>query len=288
MICGHKFGVIMEAWKSQIVSATILFFSCIAPAMANDPYQDGMDAFNAKRYHAAEDLFMQAAARSPSDPHIFMQLGRTREMLLDRDGAKEAYEGAFKINPFGAEGRTAKEALINLSATIEGKKHAPMDSAEVMRQSANTIQAQGRELSGRAINESDAMANSRRRLGRIGRNNARFLRWGAEVSDPFGIGRQQRRMDDATQATLYRAFGRTRATGAQQSANNLVGLLAEHGYSSSPHLRALGTNLYVRNYASPEDDEQPPQDPVEQMHAVQQRLSDLPVEMRARQAKLTP
>jgi tetratricopeptide (TPR) repeat protein len=273
--------------KLQITFVAILFFSCFGPALASDPYQDGMDAFNAKRYHAAEESFLQAAAHSPSDPNIFMQLGRTREMLLDREGAKEAYEGAFKINPFGPEGKAAKTALLNLSATIEGKKHAPMDSEEVMRQSATSIQREARELGNRTINEGEAMANARYRLGRIG-NPRRVLRWNAEVSDPFGIARQSRMMNDATQGALYRTFGRVRATTAQQSANNLVGLLAEHGHATNPHLRALGTNLYVRNYASPDDDELPPQDPVFEMRATQIKLSDLPVELRAKAAKLTP
>jgi len=273
--------------KLPITLVTILFFSCFTPALASDPYQDGMNAFNERRYHAAEELFMQAAAHSPSNPSIFMQLGRTREILLDREGAKEAYEDAFKINPFGPEGKSAKECLLNLSATIEGKKHAPMDSEETMRQSARSIQMQGRELGNRSINESDAASNARLRLGNI-RNPHRLLRWNAEVSDPYGIERNSRRMDDAAQSTLYRAFGRTRAANAQQSANNLVGLLAEHGYATNPHLRALGTNLFVRNYATPEDDEQPPQDPVVEMHATQVKLSDLPVELRAKEAKLTP
>ena len=74
----------------------------------------------------------------------------------------------------------------------------------------------------------------------------------------------------------------------QKSANNLESLLGEKPRAGSPHLRALGTNLFVRNYSEHDDDSLPPVDPVLELKARQEKLSDLDKGDHARANKLMP
>ncbi|MDR3613594.1 MAG: hypothetical protein P4L53_08505 [Candidatus Obscuribacterales bacterium] len=89
------------------------------------------------------------------------------------------------------------------------------------------------------------------------------------------------RTDAAVRAAHYQTLGLLQATETQKSANNLKTLLAEDKNRAGPHLRALGTNLYVRNYSDHDDDSYAPEDPLLQLKATAQRLADLPVGQKA-------
>ncbi len=83
------------------------------------------------------------------------------------------------------------------------------------------------------------------------------------------------RSDSAVQAMRAQQEAVHSATELQKSANNLQSLLGEQPKYGTPHLRALGTNLFVRNYSEHDDDSTPPVDPPLELKAKAVKLSDL-------------
>jgi tetratricopeptide (TPR) repeat protein len=108
------------------------------------------------------------------------------------------------------------------------------------------------------------------------------------VSNTAVINSSWIRADSQVQAMRAQTAGVASATELQKSANNLESLLGEKPMAGSPHLRALGPNLFVRNYADHDDDSIPPVDPIIELKAKQQRLADLERGDRAKAQRLFP
>ena len=108
------------------------------------------------------------------------------------------------------------------------------------------------------------------------------------VSNTSVINSSWVRADSQVQAMRAQTAGVASATELQKSANNLESLLGEKPMAGSPHLRALGTNLFVRNYADHDDDSIPPVDPIIELKARQQSLADLERGDRAKAQRLFP
>ena len=109
-----------------------------------------------------------------------------------------------------------------------------------------------------------------------------------EVSNQARINTSWIRNDSMVQGMKAQQQGVQSAAELQKSANNLESLLGEKPRAGSPHLRALGTNLFVRNYSDHDDDSTPPQDPPLELKAKQEKLSDLDQGLHAKALKLTP
>jgi tetratricopeptide (TPR) repeat protein len=286
----------------SLLLGSLAFTTLLAPsALAATPFDTGMEDLRLTRYHAAEIDFENAVAKNRSDARSLIMLGRTRELLKDPDGAKEAYTAAFNLNPFNSDGLQAKQALLDLASDLAAKKSAPLDDASTTRKTADTIQRQGRQLAQRYTNNGDALAQARLNLtfdsyradrirnGKLGLGMG-FYRFGlgnyGDLSSWDRIRNSYRQYDDQAQALNYRTAAAKTAALAQSSAGDLLSLLGETGHATNPHLRALGTNLYVRNYESAQADELPPEDPPLPLHAKALKLSDLPVELQAKAKKL--
>jgi tetratricopeptide (TPR) repeat protein len=108
------------------------------------------------------------------------------------------------------------------------------------------------------------------------------------VSNTAAINSSWIRADSQVQAMRAQEGGVKAAMELQKSANNLESLLGEKPSAGSPHLRALGTNLFVRNYADHDDDSIPPVDPIIELKARQQRLADLERGDHVKSQKLLP
>ncbi len=255
--------------------AVLLVGSCAAVQAASSPFKDGMAAFNARRFHEAESDFEQAAANSPSNQEAFIMLGKTRELLQDADGAREAYQSAFKINPFNSSGAAAKQAILTVTANKEAQKHQPPDDPNTIRQTVRTIHVQAQALGRNYINRSNAHANNK--MWQY--SDDQYWAWAnpGDVSGWNTLHQLHHYMDNQTQAYRYQSEGYKRAASVQQSANNLVDLIADHASSSAPHLRAAGTNLYVRYYGGIEPPPLPPEDPLIELHAVAKSLGPVKI-----------
>jgi tetratricopeptide (TPR) repeat protein len=336
--------------------ATLALLTALLPsaALASQLLEDGKQDFAIKRYHAAADEFGRVVKAEPSNSAAYYWLGRALEELKDRDGAKAMYEASFKLDPFGAEGREARESLFSLEAKKAVLDH-PTDGVKVTGDTVRVINQQAGDLRGIKINYGNTMAHYRMNLGaqqaaQFGYNGPMNI---SNISDPYAqynnlgalqaiknqvrsnygnnpymagggapgmagqpggmgaagagngmglgtagaqmpynmnykmYGQQQPisnfatmdssyvRSDARVQATRYQSDALHSAAEVQKSANNLQELIGDPRHDLEPHLRALGTNLYVRNYSEHDNDTVAPVDPPIELKAHEMRLQDL-------------
>jgi hypothetical protein len=97
-----------------------------------------------------------------------------------------------------------------------------------------------------------------------------------DLSNLDRINRMYEISDASTQSLRYRNQGQEAAYQSRASANNLLRLLSEPATLGSPKLRALGTNLYVRNYGEFDYDDVAPADPLLELRATALKLPSKP------------
>lgn len=315
--------------------------------------RQAIDAYRAKRFHAAEDLLNDAIALDPTNQQAHLWLGKTLEMLLDPKAAKAEYENCYKINPFTPDGINARKLSMDVAGRVAGEAAAPLDDVKTVTKTTQIINQQANDLKGRWLNWGQNGANWQMQKYQNTYNAGRYnnaynpyggaggynggynpyggaggynggynpngsaggyggaggpggqggygggyngfgpnANWGNGnygYANPFGrnntvsnmnqIQQSYLRSDTQVQAYRYRTTGTQAAAYAQESANNLETLLAEKARPGEAKLRALGTNLYIRNYGSKANDgnvlSTPPEDPVEQLRATAKRLADV-------------
>ncbi|HNB25157.1 MAG TPA: hypothetical protein PKZ32_22240 [Candidatus Melainabacteria bacterium] len=281
-----------ETSKSMPVHCVIfvMFFLCCAfsfaclPASAG-PLEDGVEQYYYKRFHTAAMFFEEACAKDPMNwkPHFY--LARTLEQLREYEAAKAEFEYCFRLNPFSKEGRLAKQAVLDLASDRERRKHIA-DDPMIVQQALRLLNAQSADMKGRIRAEANRLANERMRLAAerlnmpVETNPNRYRRWyyrpDDEVSNRAYIQGSWHRNDAMREAALARIEATRRASEIQKSSNNLKLLIADPSNKpGSAKLRALGTNLYVRFYGSPERDDVPGEDKPLELRARAGLLSDL-------------
>ncbi len=249
------------------------------------PLEDGVEQYYYKRFHTAAMLFEQACAKDPMNwkPHFY--LARTLEQLREYEAAKSEFEYCFRLNPFSKEGRLAREAVLDLASEREKRKHIA-DDPLIIQQALRLLNSQSADLKGRLRTEANRLANDRmaRAAGRlhmtVETNPARYRRWyyrpDEEISNRTYIQNSWHRNDAMREAALARHEAVRRSVEIQKSANNLKLLIADPSNKpGNAKLRALGTNLYVRFYGSPERDDVPGEDKPLELRARAGLLSDL-------------
>jgi len=256
-----------------------------APRAQAGPLEDGIEQYYYKRFRTAAMFFEEACARNPMSwkPHFY--LARTLEQLREYDAAKAEFEFCFRLNPFSKEGRLAKQAVLDLASDREKRKHVAEDPM-IVQQALRLLNLQSSDLKGRLRNEADRLANDRmaraaQRLQlRVETDPTRYRRWyyrpDDEVSNRAYIQNSWHRNDAMREAALARYEAARRSVEIQKSANNLKLLLADPNHKpGNARLRALGTNLYVRFYGSPERDDVPGEDKPLELRARAGLLSDM-------------
>ncbi len=255
---------------------------------ASSSFEQGVEQFQAKRYHAAAKLFTQAESQSPNSQPVHLYMGQTLEQLLDTEGAKSEYEACFRINPFNLPGRKAKELLLNLSGKQAAKIYAAADTPETVEQTVRIIKGQTAEAKSRYRNWGDLYARQRLRQGNYSaslwnqqanlalsdlRHNQYYGRGAQDEISSWGVIHSHYAVTDAqTQAYRARSWGTQAQANLQESANNLIRNINRRGAPDQPMLRAQGTNLYVRYYGGSEQDDLPPEDPPLELKAVAKKL----------------
>jgi len=255
------------------------------PRALAGPLEDGVEQYYYKRYHTAAMFFEEACAKDPMNwkPHFY--LARTLEQLREYEAAKAEFEYCFRLNPFSKEGRLAKQAVLDLAADRERRKHIA-DDPMIVAQALRLLNSQSADLKGRIRAEANRLANERMRVAaerlgmRVETNPNRYRRWyyrpDEEVSGRAYIQNSWHRNDAMREAALARIEATRRAAEIQKSSNNLKLLIADPSNKpGSAKLRALGTNLYVRFYGSPERDDIPGEDKPLELKAKAGLLSDL-------------
>ncbi len=285
----------MKGWKTTAVLLFVLSMVGSTDAHAAMSLVDeGKENFTARRFYAAEDCFNRALQADPQNQLIRYLLGQTLEQLYDNKAAKAAYTDCFRINPFNDQGMAAKKALVQLSGRIEEKAHEATDKPETMLKTLDMIQGQAAELQrnyimrGRgqaawALEQGNRAAAQR---GYYSRMTMRGLRNGRglydyneyyEMSHTGQIASAWYRADAQAQGLGHIAQTTQAAREIANSAANLQILLAAPKRADEPKLRALGTNLYVRNYGTDDHaDPTPPEDPPIELKATELKLASLP------------
>ena len=267
-----------------------MFFLCFAagisvPRAMAGPLEDGIEQYYYKRFHTAAMFFEEACARDPMNwkPHFY--LARTLEQLREYEAAKAEFEYCFRLNPFSKEGRLAKAAVLELASDREKRKHVAEDPM-IVQQALRLLNLQSAGLKGRLRADAerlaaDRMARAAHRLNmQVETNPNRYRRWyyrtDDEVSNRAYIQNSWHRTDAMRESALARHEAVRRSVEIQKSSNNLKLLLADPtNKPGSAKLRALGTNLYVRFYGSPERDDVPGEDKPLELKARAGLLSDL-------------
>lgn len=303
-------------YKSKLLAVSIgvtsLLWLLSLAAFCASAFDEGINCFRNRQFRAASGFFEQAIKQQPSNPQAYFWLGRTLEQLKDREGAKTMYEACYQLNPFCQQGMQAKKALLDLADSTARTQH-PIDSPEIVHHTVRTIQRQADDLKQIKINHGNAHAQYRMRLGayeaaRIGyemqqeiedinqqmryysrRNRGMPLYYDVtgiqELSNRAQINANYQVTDSRVQARRYQQEALYQAAELQNSANNLTSLLSETKKPGEPKLRALGTNLFVRNYGEFDRDDIAPEDPQMELKATARRLSDPPAEVRAASKK---
>jgi tetratricopeptide (TPR) repeat protein len=282
-------------WRTSAVALLCLVSIAVhRPVLAADSgaLADGLEQFNYKRYHAASQCFEQAISLDPLNIKAHYYLGLCFEELKDADSAKQEYETAFRLNPFSEQGHAAREALMQLAGSVEKAKH-PTDGAKIFQQAVRQINTQSADNAQRWIDWGNMKHDYRVRLGNIEAGMAngtaqqalqglRGSPYAREISNQYVLRASYQLTDSQVQANRYWQDAANAARFTRESANSLKQLLSEAPKSNSaaPRLRALGTNLYVRNYGD-YDDELPPADPPLELRAQAKSFSDLPSELKA-------
>ena len=153
-----------------------------APRAAAGPLEDGVEQYYYKRFHTAAMFFEEACAKDPMNwkPHFY--LARTLEQLREYEAAKAEFEYCFRLNPFSKEGRLAKEAVLDLAADREARKHVAEDPM-IVQQALRLLNSQSADLKGRVRAEANRLANERMRLAaerlnlRVETDPNRYRRW---------------------------------------------------------------------------------------------------------------
>jgi tetratricopeptide (TPR) repeat protein len=286
------FVSLMAAFVFGLMSISACF-----SAAASLPFDQGVEQFNSKRYHAASDLFEKAIQSDPRNQKYHYYFGMCLEELKEYGAAQEEYDYSYRLNPFSTEGNSARQAILSIQALLQRRDH-PVDSPAVFGHTVSDINRQSADVQQRWLNWGEREAAFRNQLGMIEIQNiqrnanqqvvdARRMR--ADNSMIMSEAQRQANyinLDTQVQANKYRFDARHAATETQLSANTLKQLLSEAPKTGQPHLRALGTNLYVRNYGT-FDDGPVPEDPLEELRASALKFSDLPVEQHAVPAKLS-
>lgn len=284
----------MKRWKTTGMLLLVLAIVGCTSAQAMSLVDEGKENFKARRFYAAEDCFNRAILADPQNQLIRYLLAQTLEQLYDNNAAKAAYTDCFRINPFNEQGMAAKKALVQLNGRIEEKAHEATDKPETVLKTIDTIRGQSAELQQNYVMRGRAQAawaleqgnRAAAQQGYYSRMTMRGLRNGRgiydynryyEMSSAGQIATAWHRADAQSQALRHTVQATQAAREIANSAANLQILLAEPKRANEPKLRALGTNLYVRNYGTDDHaDPIPPEDPPIELKATELKLASLP------------
>lgn len=228
-----------------------------------DVMEEGLQNFQAKRYHAAQENFELAAVLAPTDSATHYFLGVISLKLRDYDAARRELKLAFRLDPFGEFGQLAKASLLEATsqAVIHGRP--PADPEAIVQQCLRQMRRQTRDRIALNIAKGGAYAQMRmrsgndhlRRLADMPRGPRNPMAYMPNLNrDPYFISTDYQfrtnwlRTDYQSQAIIAHTDGIKRARTVQESANNLKELLSQSPRPGQPRLRAFGTNLYVRYY----------------------------------------
>ncbi len=277
--------------KTSLLMVTLLGWLCLQQAtLASSLFNEALEQCKLHRYHAAADFLARAENQDPFNQQIHLYMGKILEILRQPDEARSEYEYCFRLNPFGKQGHLARQSILNLAVAQAAKENAPVDTSESIRQSIQIMQEQAQNAAGRFVGWGNADAAYRLNLG--GRESAQYLQQARAMLEEMRACRIQdpvlesmiyeqalnqshfAQTDSQVQSLHARRQAARAAADTQETVNNLVSQMGqERTLPDDAMLRAVGTNLYVRYYGTPQTDDIAPPDPPLELRAVPKRIS---------------
>ena len=189
----------------------------------------GIDSYNARDFHKAEDDFELCCAMAPDMARVHAYLAIAKLQINQRQAAIDEFRISYEIDPFGSYGRYAKECLLKLAGDEAIRKRGPVDSDKILHSSLDKINDQSSKLMALHSQEGNRMAQTR------------------YASNPF-FSASNGYADAQIQGTNARINAAERNAFTQESANNLKHLMGVKNKPGNAHLRAWGTDLNTRYY----------------------------------------
>lgn len=265
------------AWVAAAALAILVANS--AQALA-DPAVQGITKYKEHSYLEAAKFFQEATVRDPYDARAHYYLANSWMYLRNSKQAVREYQACFDLDPLSAYGQNARRAILGLGKAYAGcvrgavaeedhERVAP-DTPHSIKQAVNQIrkETQERENINRQWGEGIAKASVTKGAlteAKITRdtdllvfdlnpnNNAVSADLQLELNEikQKGVFAGQRARQDAQQqATRHMTAAAQKSTLVENSATNLLSLIAEDPRPGHVKMKALGTNLYVRNYGT--------------------------------------
>jgi tetratricopeptide (TPR) repeat protein len=277
-----------------VLAVSVVSHPC---ALATDnPFMlQGIKEYYAGDYLNAAGHFGEAESADFNDPKLHYFLANTFAHLNQREAAVREYRIAYALEPTGEVGILSKNALVLCGAEKElattdkgGKEAAPgktlpddprlkealsrlQQASESIKQTASvSAQTQAAGIS----KMSDLQTELLRKHTQDLIDDLRHIRHVggslAEEAKSEGTAKEQnmqRYYEHSKSEAL--SSGKKRASAIDESANNLQQLLNEPSKPGHVKLTPTGTNLYVRNYEFPPEQEQAKPQPVKlQTHPI--------------------
>jgi len=247
--------------------------------------QQGIKEYYAGDYLNAAGHFGEAESADFNDPKLHYFLANTFVHLNQREAAVREYRIAYALEPTGEVGTLSKNALVLCGAEKEGAagdknakdkdaataKTLPDDprlkdalarlqqaSDSIKQTASSSAQAQAAGISKMSDVQAELLKKHTQDLIDDLRHVRRVGGAMAEEARADGAAKQQsmqRYYENSKNDAL--SSGKKRSSAIDESANNLQQLLNEPSKPGHVKLTPTGTNLYVRNYEFPPEQEQP-------------------------------
>ena len=265
------------------LSIALAFYPSL-PASAAPPVSllsTGIAFYEKHDYAKAADSLRKAVNSDPYNAISHYYLANSYLQLGDRKNAASEYFTCFDLDPFGQAGQYSRDALKQLGgASVSGgssaanpggglQQTAP-DSGASIRNAVGSIGRQTTEkgkfnqassqICARLVSDNATIYATR--VSQSAEELVAELRESHRGHLPEGVEdelqeiRQKAlfkaawiREDAQRQANRRIALAKNRSELVENSATNLMSLIAENPQAGHVKLKAAGTNLYVRNYA---------------------------------------
>jgi tetratricopeptide (TPR) repeat protein len=249
---------------------------CLSPsAVALDPFNEGLNLYNAGRYDAAKMHFRQALAADPASSAGHYCLANTLLKLNDLDGARLEYERCAEIRSaprnLVAQAKQAIERIDIMTGKAQPKvapqevvmplphpSESDKSLSEIDRQlqihkaaQSHMDEGYSREILQRGTEDAKRIRDESRSANDLSDYNWR-TRWRARGAAQENIRQAeqdaQRALQDADdRANRWKANNDARNQALDESAVNLRNQLSG-SVNNGVRMDPKGTNLYVRNY----------------------------------------
>lgn len=254
------------------------------PVLASGALKQGIDAYKKNEYKEAIKLLNKAENEDPYNAELHYYLANCYVFLHDGESAIKQYSRCFDLEPLSTFGQYSRQALLGFgkkfkgfSGPDDGKEHLAPDDPKSIKQAVVLIRKQTMDQDQRAhtFGENAAQAAMRKGESRERQINREVDQLTEELAphahnpvvqqelhemrQKAVFTGQHARYEAQQQAAKQMEHAAQNAMSLESSAASLLRLISEDPIPGRIKLKALGTNLYVRNYGM---EPKPPLEPL--------------------------